>query len=198
MDAIYWRAVARVTVVNIGASSSSTTSRTRRGRRAECSRESRRPRGESFSALIFQFCQTRRSRAVYQDGVDDREHGVAWRQKYYEDFTAQKYHKAADEYSPDADLRAGVEDLALLYAVGAKLRGRRRFRTGIPIANFAPRVIAAGRLPKVETAPGASRTCAISGARAGFSRLRARLSLRTVVRSQPWDRWSGTGSRLAR
>jgi hypothetical protein len=34
------------------------------------------------------------------------------------------YHKVGDEYSPDADLRAGVEDLSPLYAVGAKLAAR--------------------------------------------------------------------------
>ena len=64
--------------------------------------------------------------ALYiKGGIDDREHGAAWRQKYLEDFTAQKYHKVGDEYSPDADLRAGVEDLSLLYAVGAKLAARK-------------------------------------------------------------------------
>ena len=75
--------------------------------------------------------------ALYiKTGVDDREHGIAWRQKYYADFTAQKYHKVGDEYSPDADLRAGVEDLSLLYAVGAKLAEEKTFPNWNPDSEF--------------------------------------------------------------
>jgi hypothetical protein len=60
--------------------------------------------------------------ALYiKGGVDDRERGAAWRQKYLDDFTQQKYHKVGDEYSPEADLRAGLQDMELLYLVGAKL-----------------------------------------------------------------------------
>ena len=69
-------------------------------------------------------------------GVDDRERGRVWRQQYLDDFTAQKYHKVGDEYSSDADLRAGVQDLELLYAVGAKLAAEKTWPNWKPDSEF--------------------------------------------------------------
>ena len=84
-------------------------------------------RGTFFRSDHFNFAKRGVPALYIKGGIDDREHGVAWRQKYLADFTAQKYHKVGDEYSADADLRAGVEDLSLLYAVGAKLAAEKTF-----------------------------------------------------------------------
>ena len=84
-------------------------------------------KGTFFRSDHFNFAKRGVPALYIKGGIDDREHGTAWRQKYIADFTAQKYHKVGDEYSPDADLRAGVEDLSLLYAVGAKLAAEKSF-----------------------------------------------------------------------
>ena len=147
MDAMYFGGPTRdVTVVNIGASSSRTIWPKPRRRRAGCSWQSRRRRRATFfRSDHFNFAKRGVPALYIKGGIDDREHGIAWRQKYFADFTAQKYHKVGDEYSPDADLRAGVEDLALLYAVGAKLAAEKTFPNWNPTVNFARRAIAAGR-----------------------------------------------------
>jgi len=84
-------------------------------------------KGTFFRSDHFNFAKRGVPALYIKGGIDDREHGEAWRQKYLADFTAQKYHKLGDEYSPYADLRAGVEDLSLLYAVGARLAGEKTF-----------------------------------------------------------------------
>ena len=129
MDAIYFGGPSRdVTVVNIGASEledylAEAAKAQGRVLKAEPTPE----KGYFFRSDHFNFAKLGVPALYIKTGVDDREHGIAWRERYYADFTAQKYHKAGDEYSPDADLRAGVEDLALLYAVGAKLAGEKTF-----------------------------------------------------------------------
>ncbi|HEY6125927.1 MAG TPA: M28 family metallopeptidase [Steroidobacteraceae bacterium] len=129
MDAMHFGGPTRdVTVVNIGASQlenylAEAAKAQDRVIRAEPTPE----KGTFFRSDHFNFAKGGVPALYIKGGIDDREHGAAWRQKYLDDFTAQKYHKVGDEYSPDADLRAGVEDLALLYAVGAKLAGEKTF-----------------------------------------------------------------------
>jgi Zn-dependent M28 family amino/carboxypeptidase len=138
MDAIYFGGPSRdVTVVNIGASEleeylAEAAKAQGRVLKAEPTPE----KGYFFRSDHFNFAKLGVPALYIKTGVDDREHGIAWREKYYADFTAQKYHKAGDEYSPDADLRAGVEDLALLYAVGAKLAGEKSFPNWRPDSEF--------------------------------------------------------------
>jgi Zn-dependent M28 family amino/carboxypeptidase len=84
-------------------------------------------RGTFFRSDHFSFAKRGVPALYIKGGIDDRERGAEWRENYLADFTAQKYHKVGDEYSPDADLRAGVEDLSLLYAVGAKLAAQKSF-----------------------------------------------------------------------
>ncbi len=138
MDAIYFGGPTRdVTVVNIGASELE-------GYLAEAAKAQDRvlkaeptpEKGYFFRSDHFNFAKQGVPALYIKTGVDDREHGIAWREKYYADFTAQKYHKVGDEYSPDADLRAGVEDLSLLYAVGAKLAGETTFPNWNPDSEF--------------------------------------------------------------
>ena len=129
MDAIYFGGPSRdVTVVNFGASEledylAEAAKAQGRVLKAEPTPE----KGYFFRSDHFNFARRGVPALYIKGGIDDREHGAAWREKYLADFTAQKYHKVGDEYSPDADLRAGVEDLSLLYAVGVKLAAEKSF-----------------------------------------------------------------------
>jgi len=138
MDAIYFGGPSRdVTVVNIGASElerylANAALAQDRVLKAEPTPE----KGIFFRSDHFNFAKRGVPSLYIKTGVEDREHGSEWRQKYYDDFTAQKYHKVSDEYSKDADLRAGVEDLSLLYAVGAKLAQEKTFPNWSPDSEF--------------------------------------------------------------
>jgi Zn-dependent M28 family amino/carboxypeptidase len=129
MDALYFGGPTRdVSVVNIGASELENYLATAAKAQGRVLMPEPTPeRGYFFRSDHFNFAKRGVPALYIKSGVDDREHGIAWKQKYFEDFTAQRYHKVGDEYSPDADLRSGVEDLALLYAVGAKLAGEKTF-----------------------------------------------------------------------
>jgi Zn-dependent M28 family amino/carboxypeptidase len=129
MDALYFGGPTRdVTVVNIGASGlEDYLANAAKAQGRVLMPEPTPERGYFFRSDHFNFAKRGVPALYIKSGVDDREHGIAWKQKYFEDFTAQRYHKVGDEYSPDADLRSGVEDLALLYAVGAKLAGEKTF-----------------------------------------------------------------------
>ena len=115
----------------------------------------------------------------------------------YEDFTAQKYHKVGDEYSPDADLRGGVEDLALLYAVGAKLAAEKSFPNWNPDSEFrAARDRSRARRKYGRIAPGVEDSAAIAPRAPGFARGLA-VACCCKGRNLAAPR-SGTGSRLTR
>ena len=60
--------------------------------------------------------------ALYaKGGVDHREHGREYGLAYERDYRDVRYHKPADEFDPDWDLRGVAEDLELLYVVGREL-----------------------------------------------------------------------------
>ncbi len=125
MDAMYFGGPTRdVTVVNLGASElENYLAVAAKAQGRELQAEPTPERGYFFRSDHFNFAKRGVPALYIKTGVDDRERGMEWRKKYYEDFTAQKYHKVDDEYSPDADLRGSVEDLELLYSVGARLAG---------------------------------------------------------------------------
>jgi Zn-dependent M28 family amino/carboxypeptidase len=129
MDAMHFGGPTRdVTVVNIGASQlENYLADAARAQDRVLTPEPTPEKGTFFRSDHFNFAKRGVPALYIKGGIDDREHGTAWRQKYLADFTAQKYHKVGDEYSPDADLRAGVEDLSLLYAVGAKIAAEKTF-----------------------------------------------------------------------
>jgi Zn-dependent M28 family amino/carboxypeptidase len=129
MDALYFGGPTRdVSVVNFGASElENYLADAAKAQGRVLMPEPTPERGYFFRSDHFNFAKRGVPALYIKSGVDDREHGIAWKQKYFEDFTAQKYHKVGDEYSPDADLRSGVEDLALLYAVGARLAEEKTF-----------------------------------------------------------------------
>jgi Zn-dependent M28 family amino/carboxypeptidase len=138
MDAMHFGGPTRdVTVVGFGASELETyLADAARAQGRVLMPEPTPEKGTFFRSDHFNFAKRGVPALYIKGGIDDREHGVAWRQQYLADFTAQKYHKVGDEYSPDADLRAGVEDLSLLYAVGAKLAAEKSFPNWNPDSEF--------------------------------------------------------------
>jgi Zn-dependent M28 family amino/carboxypeptidase len=83
--------------------------------------------GSFFRSDHFNFAKRGVPALYIKGGIEDRERGVEWRKKYLAEFTSKNYHQVGDNYSPDADLRAGVENLDLLYAVGATLAAETTF-----------------------------------------------------------------------
>jgi Zn-dependent M28 family amino/carboxypeptidase len=129
MDAMHFGGPTRdVTVVNIGALElENYLAVAARAQGRVLAAEPTPEKGTFFRSDHFNFAKRGVPALYIKGGIDDREHGAAWRQEYLADFTAQKYHKVGDEYSPGDDLRAAVEDLSLLYAVGAKLAAEKTF-----------------------------------------------------------------------
>jgi Zn-dependent M28 family amino/carboxypeptidase len=56
--------------------------------------------------------------------------------KAYADYTANRYHKPADEYDPAWDFRGVIQDLDAFYAVGRKLADETTFPEWKPDADF--------------------------------------------------------------
>ncbi|MEM1095636.1 MAG: M20/M25/M40 family metallo-hydrolase [Bacteroidota bacterium] len=54
-------------------------------------------------------------------GIDHVENGPEWTLQQRAEYTAQRYHKPADEYDPNWDLSGAVEDLRLLFNVGHRI-----------------------------------------------------------------------------
>ncbi|MCH8956237.1 M28 family peptidase [candidate division KSB1 bacterium] len=60
--------------------------------------------------------------ALYCDnGIDHVEHGEAWTQEQMDKYTAERYHKPADEFDPNWDLSGAVDDLRLFFRLGYRL-----------------------------------------------------------------------------
>lgn len=62
-----------------------------------------------------------------QVGFDKLDGGVAAGRAAYDDFTAHRYHKPADNYDPNWDLSGVIEDVQALYAVGKRLADESTF-----------------------------------------------------------------------
>lgn len=66
--------------------------------------------------------------SLYLDpGVDNIEHGKDWALAQLEDYTANRYHKVSDEYSPDWDLSGMEQDLRLLFRIAHRLANESTF-----------------------------------------------------------------------
>jgi len=60
--------------------------------------------------------------ALYTDpGIDNLEHGEEYGLRMRDEYTAERYHKPADEFDESWDLRGAVDDLRLLFEVGYRL-----------------------------------------------------------------------------
>jgi Zn-dependent M28 family amino/carboxypeptidase len=69
-------------------------------------------------------------------GIDDLERGVAWGAARRREHELTLYHTVDDEYEPGRDLRGGMQDLQLLYAVGRELADGRRMPQWRPDSEF--------------------------------------------------------------
>jgi Zn-dependent M28 family amino/carboxypeptidase len=66
--------------------------------------------------------------ALYADaGIDHVERGEAYALEQRNRYTAERYHKPADEFDPTWDLTGAVDDLKLLFQVGYRLANEARF-----------------------------------------------------------------------
>ena len=75
--------------------------------------------------------------ALYFDlGVDDREGGVAAGEARGAAYITNDYHKPSDEFRPGMDFRGSLENLQLLYEVGARIASERRFPEWYPTSEF--------------------------------------------------------------
>ncbi len=64
--------------------------------------------------------------ALYAEGgVDSVEHGKEWGRQQQEQYTAERYHKPADEYHQGLDLSGAAQDLELYYLIGNQLANSR-------------------------------------------------------------------------
>ena len=78
-------------------------------------------KGYFFRSDHFNFAKAGVPALYFKLGIDDRAHGAAWGQAQRDEYDTNDYHKPSDEYRKGVDLRGGLEDLQLLYAVGSKL-----------------------------------------------------------------------------
>ncbi len=56
-----------------------------------------------------------------EDGIDNVEHGEEWGRQQKEKWTAEQYHKPADQYDASWNLEGAVQDLNLLFQAGSAL-----------------------------------------------------------------------------
>jgi Zn-dependent M28 family amino/carboxypeptidase len=71
-----------------------------------------------------------------RSGLDLVNGGEESGRKLYADNTANRYHKPADEYDPDWDLRGVIGDVKAFYAVGKRLADETTFPAWKPDADF--------------------------------------------------------------
>ncbi len=57
----------------------------------------------------------------FEGGVNNIKHGRKWMMERLADYTANRYHKPADEYNDNWDMSGAVKDLELMYKIGLKL-----------------------------------------------------------------------------
>jgi len=69
-------------------------------------------------------------------GFDKLDGGEAAGRAAYDDFTAHRYHKPADNYDPNWDLSGVIEDVQALYAVGKRLADESAFPQWLPGSQF--------------------------------------------------------------
>jgi Zn-dependent M28 family amino/carboxypeptidase len=93
-------------------------------------------KGFFYRSDHFNFAKAGVPALYFKLGIDDRANGAAWGQQQQDDFTANRYHKVSDEYRDDADLRGGVEDLELMYAIGRQLAREKSFPNWYPQNEF--------------------------------------------------------------
>lgn len=69
-------------------------------------------------------------------GTNSVQHGESWARQQRDEYTAQRYHKPADEYAASWDLSGAVDDLRLLFRVGYQLANEATFPNWRPGTEF--------------------------------------------------------------
>ncbi|MCX7043481.1 MAG: M28 family metallopeptidase [Gammaproteobacteria bacterium] len=95
--------------------------------------ESAPEKGQFFRSDHFSFAKAGVPALYAKGGVDHIEKGREYGLAVTDDYTAKRYHKPADNFDPEWDLRGIVQDLNALYGVGKVLstnRGWPNYREG--------------------------------------------------------------------
>jgi Zn-dependent M28 family amino/carboxypeptidase len=71
-----------------------------------------------------------------KSGINSASKGADYGKRWLDDYTAQKYHKPADEYSPDWDVSGTLQDLQLYYEVGLGIANSSRWPDWYPGVEF--------------------------------------------------------------
>jgi Zn-dependent M28 family amino/carboxypeptidase len=77
--------------------------------------------GFYFRSDHFNFAKAGVPALYAKGGLDHVEKGVEYGLSITADYGSKRYHKPADEFDPEWDLRGVVEDLGVLYAVGERI-----------------------------------------------------------------------------
>jgi Zn-dependent M28 family amino/carboxypeptidase len=78
-------------------------------------------KGYFFRSDHFEFAKQGVPALFPNPGIDDLRYGKDWARAQHDQFTAERYHKPADEYDPNWNLDGAVDDLQLLFAFGFRL-----------------------------------------------------------------------------
>jgi Zn-dependent M28 family amino/carboxypeptidase len=138
MDALSWGGPTRdVSVIGFGASELEEYLAAAAKIQDRVLREEPTPeKGFFYRSDHFNFAKVGVPALYFKMGVEDRENGVEWARAKQAEFTLRDYHKPSDEWRPGTDLRGSLEDLELLYAVGARLAREKRFPQWYPTSEF--------------------------------------------------------------
>ncbi len=130
MDALYFGGPTRdVSVIGYGASELERYLERAAARQGRVLRPEPTPeKGFFYRSDHFNFARSGVPALYFKAGVDDRERGREWGQRQRAEYEALRYHQPGDEFVPGvSDLRAPLQDLELLYAIGAQLARERAF-----------------------------------------------------------------------
>ena len=138
MDALSWGGPTRdVSVIGFGASELEEYLAAAAKTQDRVLREEPTPeKGFFYRSDHFNFAKVGVPALYFKMGIEDRENGVEWARAKQAEFTLRDYHKPSDEWRPGTDLRGSLEDLELLYAVGNRLAGEKRFPQWYPTSEF--------------------------------------------------------------
>lgn len=138
MDAISWGGPTRdVSVIGFGASELEPYLERAAAKQDRVLREEPTPEnGFFYRSDHFNFAKVGVPALYFKMGIEDREKGAEWAKAQAAEFTTLHYHKPSDEFRPGTDLRGGVQDLELLFDVGATLAREKRFPNWYATSEF--------------------------------------------------------------
>lgn len=84
-------------------------------------------KGRFYRSDHFNFAKRGVPALYAKGGVDYVDHGETWGRAQQDDYTANRYHKPADEYDESWDLSGAIEDMALYYDIGSQLAAETTF-----------------------------------------------------------------------